>query len=70
MDENFLERAEEITEANLRARIALAGVRRTEPAGFDGHCNCGDEIPAERVALRYYRCITCQQKLEAKNRWT
>lgn len=66
MDENFLERADELNRSEIEAGIARARNNggRARPADFDGTCTCGDEIPEARVALGYYRCVRCQSLLE------
>lgn len=68
MDENFFERAEELARAEIEAGIARARRRASTPSGFDGFCDCGNEIPSKRVELGYYRCLECQTKLEKTRR--
>lgn len=65
MDENFLETAEKLSQ--LAVDIAVGRVRSSNqerPKNFDGCCECGDDVPAERISLGYYRCITCQSATE------
>lgn len=65
MDENFLERADELNRSEIEAGIARARNRQAvRPADFDGTCTCGDDIDKARVALGYYRCVRCQTRLE------
>ena len=68
MDEKFLEMAEEATSIEIREGIGRARARAPMPPGFDGSCECGENIPTARVSLGYYRCITCQTLLEKKGR--
>jgi RNA polymerase-binding transcription factor DksA len=37
------------------------------PKGFDGYCECGQEIPVERVAAGYYNCVPCQERIELRD---
>lgn len=66
MDE--FDQAAEMEEAHRQAAIARVRSEAT-PAGFDGvHCAepaCGDEIPAQRLALGKFRCLACQQRKES-----
>ena len=69
MDENFLERAEELTYENTRIMIERAGTLSKKPDGFDGSCGeCGAKIPAARVVLGYYICVGCQSTKERNRR--
>lgn len=70
MDENFVITAEKNTEAEILAGIerARARARTTKPANFVGMCKCGNEVPAQRVALGYYRCTGCQSSIEKGGR--
>ncbi len=68
MDAKFLEMAEQLSAEEVTAN--LGRVRReldqsqTKPKDFDGTCTCGEEIPPERVALKFYNCTVCQGKKE------
>lgn len=64
MDENFVITAEKNVKAEILAGIERARVRTTKPTNFAGTCECGNEVPAQRVALGYYRCIGCQSSIE------
>ena len=66
MDENFVERAEAMIEAEIQNGIELARARPHEPFGFDGTCKCGNEINPKRVGLGYYLCIDCQSNKEKR----
>ena len=68
MDENFVITAEKNVEAEILAGIERARVRTTKPANFVGTCKCGNEVPAQRVALGYYRCTECQASIEKGRR--
>lgn len=52
-----------------RARAAAAMAPETHP-DFDGECcvDCGDDIPAERLAMHKVRCVICQGNLERKGK--
>ena len=63
MDENFVITAEKNIEAEILAGIERARVRTTKPTNFVGMCKCGNEVPAQRVALGYYRCTECQASI-------
>lgn len=69
MDENFLERADELATQKIREGVAAAGVREPMPPGFDGKCECGGLIPIPRVTLGYYRCVVCQSEIERRGRF-
>ncbi len=66
MDEKYLETAE--LHLAAEATESLAKVRRElnqpKPKDFDGTCTCGEEIPPERVALKFYNCVICQGRKE------
>lgn len=66
MDEHYLIGAERIQESVIQAGVDRARVREAKPSGFDGTCGCGEEIPEGRIALGYYRCVTCQSTLEGR----
>ena len=68
MDENFVITAEKNIEAEILAGIEQARVRTTKPTNFVGMCKCGNEVPAQRVALGYYRCTECQASIEKGGR--
>lgn len=68
MSERFLEQAEELARAEVDAAVARARTLRQRPVNFDGTCECGDEIPEERVDLGYYRCVGCQRLTEERAR--
>lgn len=56
-------------QSSFRERARLANAPETHP-DFDGqHCiDCGEEIPAPRLALFKIRCVECQRALEAQRR--
>lgn len=64
MDEKFLEHADDLIRTMTEKAIEAARQRDPMPDDFDGHCDCGNSIPDQRVALGYYRCIDCQSSLE------
>ena len=72
MDERFMEAASETERLHREAAIAAASSAERMPAGtkFDGlHCieeDCGDEIPAARLAQGKFRCVTCQTLKERR----
>lgn len=68
MDENFVITAEKNVEAEILAGIERARARTTKPANFVGMCKCGNEVPAQRIALGYYRCTECQASIEKGGR--
>ena len=67
MDEKYFEVAE-----SLSARAVEEAVRRIRnskqerPMNFAGECSCGEQVPEARIALGYYRCVTCQSRLERR----
>lgn len=64
MDENTLELAEQLRAAEVTAGVTKARIRKPKPEDFDGHCECGEEIPKERIDLGFYNCVPCQEKSE------
>lgn len=68
MDEKYMEQAEQLALAEINRGIELARKREPTPPGFDGTCNCGDEIPETRIRLGYHRCVTCQSRNEKQGR--
>lgn len=66
MDENFIERAEQLVAAEVQNSIERARERLPKPPGFDGTCGCGHEINPKRVGLGYYLCIDCQSSKEKR----
>jgi RNA polymerase-binding transcription factor DksA len=71
VDERFMEHAAALEQLHRENAIANASAAPREPlAPFDGlHCiedDCGDEIPAGRLALGKRRCITCQTLKEKR----
>ena len=68
MDENFVITAEKNVEAEILAGIERARARATKPTNFVGACECGNEVPEQRVALGYYRCTECQASIEKGGR--
>lgn len=68
MDEDFVERAANLAAAEVQNGIERARMRSPTPPGFDGTCDCGQEIPIARVALGYHRCLECQVKHERQAR--
>lgn len=75
MDERYMEIASELEAQSREVAIANATAQRHDPdrALFDGaHCveeDCGDEIPAGRLALGKIRCVTCQAAKEKRRGW-
>ena len=68
MDENFVITAEKNIEAEILAGIERARARTTKPTNFVGVCKCGNEVPAQRIALGYYRGTECQASIEKGGR--
>jgi RNA polymerase-binding transcription factor DksA len=69
MDEDFVERAEALARAEVQAGIERARSRMAQPPGFDGTCECGQEIHKQRILLGYYRCLDCQSHNEKRARY-
>lgn len=69
MDENFLERADELTTLKINDGIAASRVREPKPVNFVGECECGESIPEPRIRLGYYRCVSCQTAIEQRRRF-
>lgn len=68
MDETFVDAAEKSANASILAGIERARHKEAAPPGFDGECVCGNDIPTARVALGYYRCISCQSLMERRSK--
>lgn len=70
MDEKFLEMAGNVSEAAVAAAIESASkqANQPKPLDFDGTCTCGEEIPPERVALKFYNCVFCQGRKEERRK--
>jgi RNA polymerase-binding transcription factor DksA len=70
MDEKFLEMAGQLSAEEVTANLARvrAEITQPKPEDFDGTCTCGEEIPKERVALKYYNCVVCQGRKEDRRR--
>ena len=68
MDEDFVERAGNLAESEVLNGIARARFRTPPPPGFDGECDCGEQIDPRRVALGYYVCFLCQERKEKGRR--
>jgi len=64
MDEKYLEMAEQVSAAEVTAGLARARILQIKPEGFDGNCECGQEIQSGRIALGYFNCVRCQEKEE------
>lgn len=69
MDEKYVEQATELTESIVVAGVATARIKQKRPDAFDGSCECGEEIPEQRIALGYYNCVVCQSKQEGHGRF-
>lgn len=75
-DADDLDRAAALTQELADAAIAEAR-RAAAPQQvqcIDGswpnpECECGEEIPPERLRLGRIRCIYCQEALERNMRW-
>lgn len=69
MDERFMENAAalELLHRDAALRNVMNAKPETSPL-FDGlHCiepDCGEEIPAPRLALLKIRCVECQARKE------
>lgn len=60
--------SEQILEGEIRAQLAKAAPE-SDP-DFDGvHClECGEDIPAARLALKRILCVSCQTRKEARGK--
>ena len=73
MDEHHFELAAALEEMTREAAIAAARTAEQrahhQPEGFGGLCQqCGTEIPAARVASRYFTCVDCVREQELRTR--
>lgn len=68
MDEKFIEQADAFANNLVAEAIEKSRTKQTKPIDFDGHCECGDEIPEARIAAGYYNCVTCQSKIERRSK--
>ena len=70
MDEKFLEMADSVSAAAVAAGVdsARKANEQKKPEDFDGTCTCGEEIPPERVALKFYNCVVCQGRKEERRK--
>lgn len=69
MDEQQYEMAERLALAEAQAGIHKARLRlQRKPKGFDGYCECGEEIPSKRIKSGYYNCVVCQASIERKEK--
>lgn len=64
-----MEVADALSRAEIETGINKARSQKPKPAGFDGHCECGSEIPEARTKLSFYNCVHCQQALEGRRRF-
>lgn len=69
MDESYVEQAIALTESTIERGVTAARSKQDRPADFDGFCTCGEEIPAARIELGYYNCVTCQSRKEGRGRF-
>ena len=65
MDENFLERADELTRSTIDAAVEKCR-QKPMPEGFDGDCDCGATVSRKRISLGYYTCLACQEEKERR----
>lgn len=72
MEENEFEMAEALREGEIIASIARSqqALAPETSEDFDGeNCvDCGNEIPAERLAMKRIRCTHCQGLKERRTR--
>ena len=66
MDEYLLVGAEKLAAEAIQAGIEKCRTKEDLPAGFDGSCECGEDIDPRRVALGHYRCLDCQTRIERR----
>ena len=66
MDEYLLVGAEKFAEEAIQKGIERCRTKDGPPAGFDGSCECGEDVDPRRIALGYYRCLDCQTRLERR----
>lgn len=71
-----LDRAAELTQqladaAIMEAQRAAAPqqVQCVDGSWPNPECECGEEIPIERLRLGRIRCVDCQDRLERNQRW-
>lgn len=71
-----LDRAAELTQQLAEAAIneaqraaAPQQVQRADGSWPNAECECGEEIPLERLRLGRIRCVECQGRLERSQRW-
>jgi RNA polymerase-binding transcription factor DksA len=69
MDEKYMEMAAELERATIVAGIEKARKQQLRPDGFDGFCDCGEQVPPGRVNLGFFNCLACQQKHEGRQRF-
>lgn len=66
------DKASRLEDEAINQSIALARKREKVPDDWDGEtcyeAKCGDELPEFRRVNRYFRCVTCQSKLELKTK--
>lgn len=73
MDEKYIEQASRISEAVIDSAIALARRQQTAPPpNWDNRsCTiCEDEIPSIRLRYNFHTCVSCQSKIEIRQRLT
>lgn len=68
MDEKFIEQADAFASNLVAGALEKSRIKQIKPENFDGHCECGDEIPEARIAAGYYNCVTCQSKIERRSK--
>ena len=68
MDENYVERAAEVSAALVTEGIRRATQRKSPPEDFAGDCECGESVPPRRVELGYFNCVGCQAALEHRRK--
>lgn len=66
MDEYLLVGAEKLAAEAIQAGIEKCRTKEGPPPGFDGSCECGEDVDPRRIALGYYRCLDCQTRIERR----
>lgn len=68
MDENYAERAAEVSTAMVAEGIRRVRQQKPPPEGFAGDCECGEPVLPRRVELGFYNCVDCQAALERRRK--
>lgn len=69
MDEKYVEQAGDLSISMIEEGIAKARLKQIRPTDFEGFCNCGAEVPVERIDGGYFNCIHCQSAFERRGKF-